>query len=103
MDMTPLRRTVLVMILVAIPWFIIVLSSWVFLLRAHQESEQPMDWFWMRVAIVAGGVLCIAALKVFSDGVREKQNNFLLNIFALAAFWYLIEWPAKAVLAILGL
>jgi len=101
MELTPLRRTVLVMILVAIPWFMLGVFSWIFLLREHLETEAAMDWFWMRVAIIIGGFMCAIALKVFADGVRDKQYNPLLILFALMALWYLFNWPVKAVLAIL--
>jgi hypothetical protein len=100
MDMSPLRRTVLVMLLVAIPWFMIGVFSWTFLLHSHLESGVK-DKFWMWVSIIAGGVMCILAFALFVDGVRKKQINPLLIIFALSGLWYLVEWPAKALLAIL--
>ena len=100
MDLTPWRRTVLVMLLVAIPWFIIGVCSWMVLVHAHLESEVT-DWFWGRLAIIIGGVLCLVALAVFVDGMHQKQINPLLVLFALMGFWYLIEWPGKALAAIL--
>jgi hypothetical protein len=100
MDMTPLRRTVLVMLLVAIPWSMVGVFSIAFLMQTHLEEGMTYS-FGMRVFIVVGGVLCIFALALFVDGIRKKQINPLLIIFALSGLWYLIEWPVKALLAIL--
>ena len=102
MEMTPLRRTVLAMLLVAIPWFLVGVFSFSFLMQAHLESDVTYS-SGMRVAIVIGGILCILALVVCADGVRRKQGNPLLYLFAFSAFWFLLEWPAKAIQAILGL
>ena len=100
MDMTPLRRTVLVMLLVALPWLMIGIFSWSFLLSWHLES-QTTDLLWIRIYIILGGIPCILALALFVDGVRKKQINPLLILFALSGLWYLFEWPVKALLAIL--
>ena len=100
MDMTPLRRTVLVMLLVALPWFMIGIFSWSFLLNWHLESETT-DLFWTRVYIILGAIPCLLALALFVDGVRKNQINPLLILFALTGLLYLFDWPVKALLAIL--
>lgn len=99
MEMTPLRRTVLAMLLVAIPWFIVGVLSFAFLMQAHLEAGVTYS-FGMRIAILAGGLMCLAALALCFDGARRKQGNPLLYLFALAAAWYLVEWPAKALMGI---
>jgi len=100
MDMTPLRRTVLAMLLVAIPWLMVGIFGLSFLMQAHLGQEMTYS-SGMRVSIIVGGVMCILALLVCADGVRKKQTNPLLYLFAFAGFWFLLEWPAKALLAIL--
>jgi hypothetical protein len=100
MELTPLRRTVLVMLLVAIPWFLVGVFSFAFLMQAHLEEGMTYS-FGMRVSIIVGGVMCMFALAIFADGIKRKQINPLLILFALSGLWYLIEWPAKALLAIL--
>jgi hypothetical protein len=100
MEMTPLRRIVLVMLLVAIPWFMVVAFGFAFLVEAHQ-GEAMSYTFGMKVSIIGGGILCLLALAVCADAERKKQANPLLYLFALSAFWFLLEWPGKALLAIL--
>lgn len=100
MELTPLRRTVLVLLLVAIPWFMVGVFSVAFLMQAHLEEGMKYS-FGMKVSIVVGGIMCILALVVCADGARKKQANPLLYLFAFSGFWFLIEWPAKALLAIL--
>jgi len=99
MDMTPWRRTVLAMLLVGIPWGMVVLFGVALLMRSHVEGMKYT--LGMQVSIIVGGVMCLIALFVCADGVRKKQANPLLYIFALAGFWYLVEWPANALLAVL--
>jgi hypothetical protein len=100
MEMTPLRRTVLVMLLVAIPWFLVGVFSFAFLIQAHLQEEMTYS-FGMKVSILVGAILCMIALVVSADAVRKKQANILLYIFAFSAFWFLLQWPAKALLSIL--
>jgi hypothetical protein len=102
MDMTPLRRTVLVMLLVAVPWFMVGVFSFAFLMQAHLDEKMTYS-FGMRVAIVVGGVLCLLALVVCADAVRKKQTNPLLYVFAFSGLWFLLEYPAKALLSLLRL
>lgn len=99
-DMTPLRRTLLVLLLVAIPWSMVGIFSFAFLMQAHLETGMTYT-FGMKVSIIVGGILCILALAVAYDGVRKEQNNPLLSLFAILAAWYLVEWPVKALQAIL--
>lgn len=100
MDMTPLRRTVLVMLLVSIPWFLVGIFSFSFLMQAHLE-EGVKYTSGMKISIILGSVPCMLALALFVDGVRRKQINPLLILFALSGLWYLIEWPVRALLALL--
>lgn len=100
MELTPLRRTILVVLLVAIPWFLVGVFSVAFLMQAHLQEEIKYS-FGMKVSIIVGGIMCILALAVCADGVRKKQANPLLYLFAFSAFWFLLEWPAKALLGIL--
>jgi len=102
MELTPLRRLVLVILLVAIPWFLVGVFSVVFLMQAHLQEEMKYS-FGMKVSILVGGFMCFLALVVCADGVRRKQANPLLYLFAFSAFWFLLEWPAKALLGILHL
>jgi hypothetical protein len=100
MELTPLRRTVLVMLLVTVPWFLVGVFSFAFLMQAHLQEGMTYS-FGMRISIIAGGIMCFLALAVCADGVRRKQANPLLYLFAFSAFWFLLEWPAKALLGIL--
>ncbi len=100
MELTLLRRTALVMLLVAIPWFLVGVFSFAFLMQAHLQVGMTYS-FGMRVSIIVGGFMCLLALVVCADGVRRKQANPLLYLFAFSAFWFLLEWPAKALLGIL--
>ncbi len=100
MDMTPLRRTVLVMLLVAIPWFLVVVFSIAFIMQAHLQEEMQYT-FGMKVSILVGAIMCMFALVVCADGVRKKQSNPLLYVFAFSGFWFLLEYPAKALLSLL--
>lgn len=102
MELTPLRRTVLVMLLVAIPWFLVGVFSFAFLMQAHLQERMTYSPG-MRIAIIVGGAMCILAVAVCADGVRRKQANPLLYLFAFSAFWFLLEWPAKALLGVLHL
>jgi len=99
-ELTPFRRTVLVMLLVAIPWFLVGVFSVAFLMQTHLEAGMTYS-FGMKVSIVVGGVLCLLALAVCADAVRKQQANPLLYIFAFSGFWFLLEWPGKALLAIM--
>jgi uncharacterized membrane protein YuzA (DUF378 family) len=100
MELTPLRRTALVLLLVAVPWFLVGVFSFAFLMQAHLQEKMTYS-FGMRVAILVGGIMCLLALVLCADGVRRKQANPLLYLFAFSAFWFLLEWPAKAILGIL--
>lgn len=100
MELTPLRRTVLVMLLVAIPWFLVGVFSFAFLMQAHLQYGMTYS-FGMRISIIVGGIMCFLALVACADGVRRKQANPLLYLFAFSALWFLLEWPAKALLGIL--
>lgn len=100
MELTPLRRTLLVMLLVAIPWFLVGVFGVAFLMQAHLQEEMKYS-FGMKVSIIVGGIMCILALAVCADGVRKKQANPLSYVFAFSAFWFLLEWPANALLGIM--
>ncbi len=100
MELTLFRRTALVILLVAIPWFLVGVFSFAFLMQAHLQEGMTYS-SGMRASIIVGGVMCIFALAIFADGVKKGQINLLLIIFALSGLWYLIEWPAKALLGIL--
>jgi len=100
LELTPFRRTALVMLLVAIPWLMVGVFSISFLMQAHLQEEMNYS-FGMKVSIIVGGVMCLFALAICADGARKEQTNPLLYLFAFFGFWFLLEWPAKAVLAIL--
>ena len=100
MDMTPLRRIVLVMLLVGIPWFMVVVFSAAFIMQAHLQEGMQYT-FGMKVSILVGGIMCMLALVVCADAVRKKQANPLLYVFAFSGFWFLLEWPANALLSLL--
>ena len=100
MELTPFRRTVLALLLVAIPWFMVGIFSVVFLMQTHLETGMKYS-SGMKVSIVVGGIMCILAIAVCADAVRKQQANFLLYIFAFSGFWFLLEWPAKALLSLL--
>ncbi|WP_283745499.1 hypothetical protein [Sideroxydans sp. CL21] len=100
MELTPFRKTVLVMLLVAIPWLLVGVVSVAFLMQAHLEEGMKYS-FGMKISIVVGGIMCMLALVVCADAVRKQQANPLLYIFAFSGFWFLLEWPGKALMAIL--
>ena len=79
MELTPLRRLVLVILLVAIPWFLVGVFSVAFLMQAHLQEEMKYS-FGMKVSILVGGFMCFLALVVCADGVRRKQANPLLYL-----------------------
>jgi hypothetical protein len=101
LEMTPLRRTVLVMLLVAIPWFMVGVFSVAFFMQAHLQEEMKYT-FGMKVSILVGAIMCLLALVVCADAVRKQQANPLLYVFAFSGFWFLLEYPAKALLALLS-
>ncbi len=100
LELTPFRRVVLVMLLVAIPWFMVGVFSVAFFMQAHLQEEMQYS-FGMKLSIVVGALMCLSALAVCADGVRKQEGNLLLYVFAISAFWFLTEWPAKALLDIL--
>jgi hypothetical protein len=102
MEMTPLRRTVLAMLLVAIPWFMVGVFSLAFVMQAHLQEEMRYT-VGMKVSILVGALMCIAAMAVCADGVRRNQSNPLLYLFAFSALWFLLEWPAKVLQVMLHL
>ncbi len=96
MNLTPMRRIVLMMVLIAIPWFMIGVFGWMFLVHAHAGAEVA-DLHNIRVAVFVGALFCFAALWLFHDSIRQKQNNPLLVLFACMAVWYLYQYPLKLV------
>lgn len=95
MELTPFRRTASVILLVAIPWFLVGVFSIAFLMQAHLEEGMRYS-FGMRLSIIIGGVMCVGALVIFADSLKKGQINPLQIIFALSGVWYLVEWPVKA-------
>ena len=55
----------------------------------------------MKVSVLVGAAMCILALLVTMDAARKKEANILLYIFAFSGFWFLLEWPGKALLSLL--
>ncbi len=100
LELTPFRRTVLVMVLVAIPWFLVGVFSFAFFMQAHLQEELQYS-FGMKLSILVGALMCLSALALCADGVRKQEGNLLLYVFALTALWFLLEWPAKAMLSLL--